>query len=176
MTNRSWAAGDQTVTSPDVSLWEAVQGWGAPESGVVWINDSAPGRVGRGQQFPSWRRARRLLGSLTKLVQGWDGHDGLPAAPQAVDAAWSFLTTVGRAATGCPDTHPTPDGGILLEWHYGSVDIEITFPPTDPPTLFFSDGDRLEWEGQLRASPFAVAHILEGLGERFPDDDAPEEA
>ena len=51
--------------------------------------------------------------SLSRLKRGWDGHDGQPITPAALDTAGHLCVT------------PLSSGGLQIELHAGGADIEI---------------------------------------------------
>jgi len=79
---------------------------------------------------PRYTETEQQVGDLARLPRGWDGHDGLPAQPSAVNGALKFLADLAIAYPGLvppPLAGPLPDGGVAFVWRYENREIEILF-------------------------------------------------
>lgn len=102
---------------------------------------------------------------LLTLPRDWDGHGGVPTAPENVEAAGRFLAIVMAPSTPAPTIVPTSSGGLQLEWHRGGVDVELLLGDEDPAFLFVAEVDSgHEWEGPPVEgfAEFDLAHRLSG--------------
>lgn len=102
---------------------------------------------------------------LLALPHNWDGHGGESTAPETVEAAGRFLTTVMASSTSAPTIVPTSSGGLQLEWHRGGFDVELLFGDEDVPLLYLAEVDSgREWEGSPVEgfAEFDLAHRLSG--------------
>jgi hypothetical protein len=65
------------------------------------------------------------LNQLLRLQMGWDGHRGRPITEAAVTEVVGIALTITDDLSLPPQIFPLADGGIQLEWHAYSEDIEI---------------------------------------------------
>lgn len=72
--------------------------------------------------------AARLM-DLSRLPPGWDGSDARPVRWPIIELAARVLAAI--APDGAPPPHILPrwDGGLHLEWHEGSLDLELALHP-----------------------------------------------
>lgn len=61
-----------------------------------------------------------LARQYAQSKKGW-----VPTSPEAVFGATSLLREIMTVETSVPAVTPTPEGGVVLEWHDGGWDIEI---------------------------------------------------
>jgi hypothetical protein len=92
--------------------------------------------------------AERLLGLASEclapvktLAWGWDGRRARPVTPSAARSAAVILAGLWSAAASHPEgtysgdfvlkpqMFPLPDGGVQLEWHAGSAELEVAAMP-----------------------------------------------
>lgn len=110
---------------------------------------------------PSWApSARATLESLVDLPRGWDGYGAEPLTRSAAQDALAFLEANLSDATQLPEMTPI-HGGIQLEWHRGSADVEIELRPGAWNGYIREAGE--EWEGDVRAHPERLLATLERL-------------
>jgi hypothetical protein len=69
--------------------------------------------------------AKRRFIELLCLPTGWDGHQGIAANSSVVDFTYKLLEGIMQPRVPLPSIMPLSYGGILLEWHRKSWDIEI---------------------------------------------------
>jgi hypothetical protein len=70
-------------------------------------------------------KAVEALADLLKLPAGWNSYQSKPIAPQNVLHAIRLLAELIRPQTPAPAVVPRVQGGIQLEWHTGTIDIEV---------------------------------------------------
>jgi hypothetical protein len=100
---------------------------------------------------PGWVHAARAnLEGLVNLPRGWDGYDAEPLSRSAAQDALTFLEATLGDAMQLPAMTPI-HGGIQLEWHAGSADVEVELRPDAWNGYIRDAGD--EWEGDVRAEP-----------------------
>jgi hypothetical protein len=112
------------------------------------------------------RWALSVVEPLRELPVNWDSYGGFPVDDDAAEIGVSILTWIAMAALPLPQTFPTADGGLSVEWHRPDVDlvISLTAPDEDPPSAYYRSGDE-EWEiedlrvpdGRLDAALAALA-------------------
>lgn len=84
---------------------------------------------------------------LARLHRGWDGHDGLPATPQAISRALTFLMQLEAASSGLvppPLVGPLPDGGVALVWRLQQQEVEVLFREDGTVEYTVSDRDGVQ--------------------------------
>lgn len=96
---------------------------------------------------------KTVLG-LQWLASNWDGY-GSPAPSKAlIDASIGFIrkiAEVGPEGLLPPNIVPLPGGGIQLDWHIGSRELEIPiFPDRHIEFLTVEDGEP-QLEGELNS-------------------------
>jgi len=74
-----------------------------------------------------------------KLPDNWDGYGAKSVDSLAAGAALNVLLNVLPRDIPTPSIVPTPKGGIQLEWHCNSVDLEIEAMPDEHLSVWFSD-------------------------------------
>jgi hypothetical protein len=81
---------------------------------------------------PAWLwPAIDRLRTIVKLPPGWDSYSAKPVRQENVEAALQALVTVMSEGSELPWIVPLPSGGIQLEWHSESSDIEIALDGAD---------------------------------------------
>jgi len=107
-------------------------------------------------------RLQATLQSYLKLEEGWDGYNGLPASPEAVEDALEFLQQK-PADIRLPYPQLSSDGEVGLYWQTDKVFADVGFRGKrlysvyatyrgEPAAEFASDGLRLAedaWPPQL---------------------------
>ncbi len=116
--------------------------------------------VGSGNE-PSvfWRIVDRLK-ELAELRKGWDSYNAEPLNPRAVRRTLQLLPALSPFDPGDPTVVPTFNGGVQLEWHDKTGDVEISIPPSGPIEYLVSDaqvGNDYEWQGSLDFAMLGVA-------------------
>lgn len=110
---------------------------------------------------PIWAQsARAMLASLVDLPRGWDGYDAEPLGHSAAQDALTFLEANLGDDAQLPEMTPI-HGGIQLEWHRDSLDIEVELR-SDAWTGYIRDAGS-DWEGDVRASPDRLLGTLSRL-------------
>jgi hypothetical protein len=77
---------------------------------------------------PSAHTFAKCAGKIVELLQlpsGWNSHSAKPIAPQNASQAIELLGEFLGPDTPAPLIVPRVQGGIQLEWHSGSIDIEV---------------------------------------------------
>jgi hypothetical protein len=108
---------------------------------------------------PSWApRAREILENLAGLPIGWDGYDADPLTRESAQEALTFLAYHLGDDAILPEMTPI-HGGIQLEWHRSSIDLEIELRSSEW-TGFYRDGDD-QWEGELGSNLARFLGVLD---------------
>jgi hypothetical protein len=105
--------------------------------------------------------ALRALGSVAELPPGWDGY-GSPAPNQGViESAIRVLVALQGQDLPAPHVVPVPGGGVQLEWHVRSRELELeVLPDATLAYLMVGEGDQ-KIEGHLQ-NPRDAARVCLG--------------
>jgi hypothetical protein len=108
------------------------------------------------------------LHKLIQLPQGWDSYRARQISEGTAAATLRLLCRVMRDETPPPSIVPMARGGIQLEWHLRSMNIEVTVPsPGGPVEVWWEDlrsGE--EQEFVLPDDPDALRTVLAVLTSR----------
>jgi hypothetical protein len=80
---------------------------------------------------PAWLTdADKAISRLENLRVGWDGEGGPAPQPRAIHSAWEILSQI-EPYHELPPAHigPTLGGGIGIEWHTETRDIDLEILP-----------------------------------------------
>lgn len=117
---------------------------GAASRNAVWLQSVAV-------------RLRRLI----TLPPNWNSYGGLPVSPFAAGTAISMLYDLLRDSDPAPTIVPTSRGGVQIEWHTLSKDLEIEIAPSGDTRIYYSnEDDDFEWEGNRRDCPFSLLEVI----------------
>lgn len=101
-----------------------------------------------GTKLPRW--GTPLLKALQEVVllpENWNSYGARRVTPDAIVATIVLLMRTMSDDTPLPVVVPTVRGGVQLEWHTGSVDLEMTISPVGRYSAFYSnDSTGTEWE------------------------------
>lgn len=86
---------------------------------------------------------------ITELKQGWDSYDAPPIRWDAGLFSLIILRNAMRPETPVPQVVPSSVGGIQLEWHERSIDLELHITGPYECEVWYEDHSRPE------ASPIA---------------------
>jgi hypothetical protein len=80
---------------------------------------------------PVWLTdARRAIAHLVDLPIGWDGNASPAIQQSAIDSAWRVLSELERYdELPSPYVGPTVGGGLGIEWHCGSRELDLEILP-----------------------------------------------
>ncbi|HUE08034.1 MAG TPA: hypothetical protein VMP41_11450 [Acidimicrobiales bacterium] len=96
---------------------------------------------------------------LSTLRAGWDGSRGRPIEPVALRSAWDLIGNLQPLVRVPPAIVPTSAGGVVLEWHRGPIDLEISISPKgEADVLYESVGE--EFEGPLEHWSFDLPIVV----------------
>ncbi len=100
----------------------------------------------------------RLI-ELHELPVDWDHHGAPPIDEKDIGAALNVLNEVMAPDTPPPAIVPISGGGLQMEWHRASLDVEIVVGLGDDDGLYLREvNSGREWEGPTLAG-FAE-HVL----------------
>ena len=71
----------------------------------------------------------RTMSDILELEDNWNSYGAPPIGPVCVLTALEFLKDAMADDTPTPSVVPTSCGGVQIEWHVNSVDLEIEFYP-----------------------------------------------
>src|SRR5579875_1870430 len=116
---------------------------------------SAPSRRGEMETFsfekfhryydaePDRKWQVEVLNRLVKLVSlpaDWDGYGAREIRRDAAMFALELLQHTMRSRTPVPQVVPSSDGGVQLEWHEKSIDLELHIAAPYDCEIWFHDG------------------------------------
>jgi len=142
--------------------------WGSAGSSAVAFADAEVACVGvstppesrRSANFvsetqpPAWiKPSIQAFMELLQLPQDWDGYGAAQVREQIVQNALMVLVEVMENDAPTPSLVPLSDGGIQVEWHRRSGNLEIEFPVDEPPTFYYYDDEGgEETKGQINGN------------------------
>jgi hypothetical protein len=145
----------------------------SPSLGSAFSGVTAyPGRRSRyvvsGQRPNSWEdKVKKRLDALCSLASGWDGYNGRCVSFSVASFALNLLESIMLDDYPLPSLVPLPSGGLQIEWHLLSGDIELVInAPYDVEGSYSevnSPGN--DEEVQFRADYTLVATWLSKLGD-----------
>ena len=93
-----------------------------------------------GITLPAWAEpAIQLFNELLTMEVGWDSYAGASTSHTSARLALSFLADVMHDNSPLPSFVPTAAGGVQLEWHLESADIEVDFDPRGGAMAYVND-------------------------------------
>lgn len=101
-------------------------------------------------ELPDWlyefaEAMRRLLA----LPSGWDSYGALRIKPEVALHAFEVLSALSITRDQLPTFVPRSDGGIQLEWHVLSGDMEIIIRPSGKVSAYWDAAESgSEWESE----------------------------
>ena len=100
------------------------------------------------EELAAQQWARSVVEPLQNLRQNWDSYGAIPIDRSMAEIGVGALTWIALAGVPLPQTFPTADGGLSLEWHRPDLDFVIFLTPpngNDPPSAYFRSAST-EWE------------------------------
>lgn len=96
--------------------------------------------TGKAEFASHWLRdsAARLV-EFTRLPHDWDLEGGEPVDPFAARAAFLILRDLSKTIAIAPDLVPVGDGGVMVQWHTPTVDLEIEVGSDLEGSVFLRD-------------------------------------
>lgn len=99
---------------------------------------------------PSTRVILDDLQRLLHLQPNWDGYGAQRPAFDAIHVAWQIAGEMAKNRVPLPSVVPTRKGGVQLEWHTPTINLEWEIDPTPQTGVFIFDhlptGARLDGE------------------------------
>lgn len=96
---------------------------------------------------PSFVASVERIAGLLTLPPGWNSYAAKPIAPASAKTAIRLVADLLQPSTPAPGVVPRVRGGIQLEWHLETVDIEIYIDSPDHVSFYAEDtesGESLE--------------------------------
>ena len=105
----------------------------------------------------------RLL-DLSRLPLAWDGGAGRPVDSETIGFAHRLLQSLCDVGVAEPVVVPTSSGGLQIEWHDDSteIDLELSTDRTSSVFVWMQDesGNEQEYEGELRSGADFLGRAL----------------
>lgn len=116
------------------------------------------------EQRPAWLDAvARTCASFVDLESNWDSYGGRPVHESVAQATSDLLLKLARASSPAPTVVPTARGGIQLEWHTPSIDLEIAVASASRLSAAFENkttGE--EWERDFHSD---LSDLVSAIGQ-----------
>ena len=94
------------------------------------------------QDLPAWTEPTvAALLKLGYLSADWDSYGAPPIKRSLLGEALALLTRVMTEHSPAPSIVPLHDGGVQLEWHRRSQDLEIVLCADQPPQFFYRNAE-----------------------------------
>jgi len=104
------------------------------------------------------------LSELERLTEDWDSYGSKPVAPEVSARVRALLHQLMTPRTRTPQVVPLPDGGLQLEWHTLSSDLEICVPASGVASFFYQDvKSSSQRDGKLPADQGVLKKLIDGL-------------
>lgn len=105
----------------------------------------------------------RLL-DLSRLPPAWDGDEGRPVNSETIGIAHRLLQSLSDAGRPEPVVVPTSSGGLQIEWHDDSTEIDLEISAERALSVFVwtqdESGAEQEYEGDLRSGANVLDRAL----------------
>ena len=116
-------------------------------------------------ELPEWFSAvvSRLL-PLLSLPPNWNSEGAEAVRGDAIlPMVFYVLNQVMKQSTPAPMIVPTAQGGVQLEWHEQSIDVEIEVEPSGEIHVSVEDPQAGEWEEPFAESVARLTQTIEAL-------------
>ena len=125
---------------------------------VIWLVEDPP----------AWMEPMvQSLGKLLQLERNWDTYGGSPIDLRCADAALNLAFNILPNDIPVPSIVPTSRGGLQLEWHTRSVDLEVEFLSATRVCGLFEDHiDGTSWEKDLSSDLGPLVDAISTLSKR----------
>ena len=116
------------------------------------------------EQRPAWLDlVARKCASFVDLEGDWDSYGGRPVHESVAQATSDLLLKLARASSPAPIVVPTSRGGIQLEWHTPSVDLEIAVASAGRLSAAFENkATGEEWERDFQSD---LSQLVDAIGQ-----------
>ncbi len=98
------------------------------------------------------------LARIANLDRNWDGNNSAPISNQAAVWAGRILANLDETVFLHTSIVPCNDGGVQLEWHYDSHDLEVEISPDGSLSIYS------EWEATAAVTQ---EQQLDGITEKW---------
>jgi len=99
------------------------------ESSLLSESDS-PETIFINPAFPQPPWAYKVLSKTNDLLNlnlAWDSYSAIAIQKKSVEKMLDILFSLASSTTPAPSLVPLPDGGVQIEWHDGTRDLELSF-------------------------------------------------
>jgi hypothetical protein len=122
---------------------------------------------------PAWYdEVAARLRHLLSLRPDWDSYGADEIAPNAAARALELLSRLLGEQSRPPDIVPSPDGGLQLEWHLPTADLEIEIPPFGEMEAWYRDSqvaDEVEFRFRPESANFGrLRRLYEVVDKNLP--------
>ena len=84
-------------------------------------------------------QVRSILSRIENKCANWDGHDAVPVSRTTIAYVLNMLDGIKIKDLPRPELQALSDGGIMIEWHVGGIELEIFV--TKPLDAYFDFTD-----------------------------------
>lgn len=115
----------------------------------------------------SFLKSAGAVVDLLNLPPGWNSYSAKPIAPQNAVQAIQLLAVFVAPNTPAPAVVPRVRGGIQLEWHAESIDIEVYIDSPSNVSFFAESSDTGEtFEGPLAGHDAVLKAWLQNISRK----------
>lgn len=115
----------------------------------------------------SFLKSAGAVVDLLNLPAGWNSYGALPIAPQTAVQAIQLLAVFIGPGTPAPAVVPRVRGGIQLEWHTKSIDVEVYIDSPGNVRLFAEQVETAESiDGPLTGNEAVLKAWLQHISEK----------
>lgn len=107
---------------------------------------------------PDWLyQVLATVQDLSFLPEGWDSYGGLSLTHGAALGALKLMARLLPPNAIAPSLVPGSNGGVQLEWHRNSGDLEILIDPSGELSAVYANTMNGEWETDI--TPIDLAQL-----------------
>ncbi len=101
-----------------------------------------------GQPLPAWfDKVMQGFVDLRTLPRNWDSYGASPIDQKIIQSALDLINVLLGPTSPAPRVVPMSSGGLQLEWHPDSIDLEVVFDRDEQPFFYYRNrvsGDESE--------------------------------
>lgn len=92
---------------------------------------------------PPWAyKVLSKTNDLMNLKLAWDSYSAIAIQKRSIEQMLDILFSSASPTTPAPSLVPLPDGGIQVEWHNGSQDLELSFQSDGNLSAYYFSSDK----------------------------------
>lgn len=122
-------------------------------------------------KLPAWVEiTQKQIGSIQLLEDTWDGYRAGPIRRDVVAYAIEVLNRIMRVKTPAAHITPMSHEGIMLEWHFKGIDLEVEIERPGSLWVSFEDSQAAkEYEVSLGSDLSVLQECIDYVTRRIGD-------